>query len=257
MPGSLQDAQIEDRILAAQDCPQQGQGSKGSTTSSAWRLAGPPNLGAFAKGAGQGLRPAAGGTCFLPSYCNTPRVSVLDKAGFDRLLNELCKRLTAECRAGRTYQDSDEFEDRVRQAIQELLTEFKIMVDRDPHPYGFPDIALGEFGVEVKFTVDDTWRTVANSVFERHRAKGVKHIYVVMAKMGGTPEVKWGRYESSVMHVRTSHVPRFEIEIGTTDPLFKTFGIDHPDFCKLSDQKSMEHVWAYAPGSLCEGEAGS
>jgi len=181
-------------------------------------------------------------------------VSVLDKAGFDRLLNELCKRLTAECRAGRTYQDSDEFEDRVRQAIQELLTEFKIMVDRDPHPYGFPDIALGEFGVEVKFTVDDTWRTVANSVFERHRAKGVKHIYVVMAKMGGKPEVKWGRYDSSVMHVRTSHVPRFEIEIGTTDPLFAKFGITYEQFSAMPEADRMMYIRKYARDRLKPGE---
>ena len=35
----------------------------------------------------------------------------------------------------------------------------------------------------------------------------------IFGKMGGTPDIKWARYEECVMHVRTSHVPRFELEI--------------------------------------------
>jgi hypothetical protein len=30
---------------------------------------------------------------------------------------------------------------------------------------------------------------------------------------GGKPEVRWGDYEKSVVHVRTSHLPRFEVEL--------------------------------------------
>ena len=127
-------------------------------------------------------------------------------------------------------------------------------MDRDPHPYGFPDIALGQFGVEVKFTIDDTWRTVANSVFERHRAKGVKYVYVVMAKMGGKPEVKWGRYEASVMHVRTSHVPRFEIELGTTDTLFAKFGITYKQFSEPPADGRMKYLRDHARVRLKRGE---
>lgn len=49
----------------------------------------------------------------------------------------------------------------------------------------FPDIAMGEYGVEVKFTLNDTWRSIANSVLETQRIDEVKHIYVVFGKMGG------------------------------------------------------------------------
>lgn len=146
---------------------------------------------------------------------------------FEKLLGELCDRLTDECRSGRTYDASKPFENRVRQVIKTLLGRFKIPVDFSPHPYGFPDIVLGQFGIEVKFTVHDTWRSVANSVFDSFRSKDVKHIYIVFGKMGGEPGVRWGRYEESVMHVRTSHVPRFEVEIGTTRPLFPKFGITY------------------------------
>src|ERR1017187_6629158 len=114
---------------------------------------------------------------------------------FENLLGELCARLTEECKSGRMYNQSKPFENRVREVIKTLLEKFKIPVDFSPHPYGFPDIVLGQFGVEVKFTTNDTWRSVANSVFESFRSKDVKHIYVVFGKMGGAPEVRWGRYE--------------------------------------------------------------
>jgi hypothetical protein len=72
--------------------------------------------------------------------------------------------------------------------------------------------------------------------------------------MGGTPEVRWGKYEDVVMHVRTSHVPRFEIEMGTSDPLFRKFGMTYGDFQKLDMQDKMSHIRAYARGRLREGE---
>jgi hypothetical protein len=46
--------------------------------------------------------------------------------------------------------------------IEQIYSEIKI--DFNPHPQAFPDIAVGNFGVEVKFTLSDTWRSVANSV---------------------------------------------------------------------------------------------
>ena len=173
---------------------------------------------------------------------------------FEQLLGELCKRLTNECRTGHTYDHSKSFENRVREVIRSLLAQYKIPVDFSPHPYGFPDIVLGQFGVEVKFTTGDTWRSVANSVFESFRSKKVKHIYVVFGKMGGEPEVRWGRYEECVMHVRTSHVPRFEVDLEAEESLFHKFGITYNQFCELSLHDRMEHIRKYARSRLKKGE---
>jgi len=180
--------------------------------------------------------------------------SGLKATEFEELLNELCRRLTDECRKGKAFDQSKSFENRVRQVIGTLLRQFKIPVDFSPHPYGFPDVVLGEFGVEVKFTTNDTWRSVANSVFEGFRCKEVKHIYVVFGKMGGKPEVRWGRYEECVMHVRTSHVPRFEVEIGTTRPLFPKLGITYDQFSALSEDERMTYIRTYARDRLKPGE---
>lgn len=173
---------------------------------------------------------------------------------FEKLLGELCARLTDECRSGRAYDASKPFENRVREVTKALLEKFKIPVDPTPHPYGFPDIVLEEFGIEVKFTTGDTWRSVANSVFETFRDKDVKHIYVVFGKMGGKPEVRWGRYEECVMHVRTSHVPRFEVDLDAKESLFKKFGITYDQFCQLSLHERMEHIRNYARARLKKGE---
>jgi len=135
------------------------------------------------------------------------------------------------------------------------MSQFGLAVDFDPHPYAFPDIVLGKLGVEVKFSTNDTWRSVANSVFESTRDASVEQIYVVFGKMGGEPAVAWGRYEECVIHVRTSHVPRFEVELPPQrESLFKTFGIAYADFCKLSEHERMEHVRKYARGRLKKGE---
>ena len=127
-------------------------------------------------------------------------------------------------------------------------------IDFSPHPHQFPDIILGAYGIEVKFTKGDNWRSVANSVFEGTRDPAVIDIYVVYGKLGGQPEVKWARYDESVIHVRTSHVPRFEIEIESDRSLFKTMDISYADFCRLSTEDRMTHIRKYARSRLRPGE---
>ena len=89
------------------------------------------------------------------------------------------------------------------------------------------------------------------SVLETQRINEVKHIYIVFGKMGGLPEVRWGEYEQSVIHVRTSHVPRFEVELPSDkavvkESLFTQMGICYDDFRKLEMQEKMKYIRAYA-----------
>lgn len=170
---------------------------------------------------------------------------------FESLLDRCCEILTAEARSA-GFVSSKKFEDRVRQVLAELTDEDPtIEIDFNSPAQAFPDIAMGEYGVEVKYTTADTWRSIANSVLETQRVEGVRYIYIVFGKMGGTPEVRWGEYEESVVHVRTSHVPRFEVEIAS-DPanaresLFQQMGIHYDDFRKLDMSEKMKYIRAYA-----------
>lgn len=168
-------------------------------------------------------------------------------------LDELCNILRAEAWSSK-FKSSPEFESRVREVIATLLEDLGVEVDFEPHPHVFPDIVLGDWGIEVKFTEKDTWRSVANSVFESTKSPDVKDVYVVFGKMGGEPDVKWARYGDCVMHVRTSHVPRFELDISTSESLFQKIGIPYEEFTGLDDHQKMRHIRDYARGRLKQGE---
>jgi hypothetical protein len=170
---------------------------------------------------------------------------------FEAVLDSCCAILINDARIT-AFKSSPQFENRVREVLRDLTSnDTSFAIDFSPHPQAFPDIAMGEFGVEVKFTLNDTWRSVANSVLETQRIETVKKIYIIFGKMGGTPEVRWGNYEQSVVHVRTSHVPRFEVELPSEkaaikQSLFEEMGVRYDDFRKLPMQEKMRYIRAYA-----------
>lgn len=173
---------------------------------------------------------------------------------FQKILDIVCAKLTKEAR-NETFKAAGQFEYRVREVLQETLpVDSPVEINFKPHPQAFPDIAVGSFGVEVKFTLNDTWRSVANSVLETNRIESVKRVYLVFGKMGGVPEVRWGDYEQSVIHVRTSHVPRFEVELFANRSLFELMGVSYDEFRLLPMEEKMRLIRAYARSRLQKGE---
>lgn len=177
----------------------------------------------------------------------------MDSRNFESLLEKVAQRLTLEAKSN-PFKDSKAFENSVRAMLVDLGSEFTKNLNLEPPAQVFPDIVVGNYGIEVKFTTNDTWRSVANSVFEGTRNRDVSQVYLIFGKMGGAPEVKWGKYADSVMHVRTSHVPRFEVEIGTDNSLFRKMGLTYDQFCGLSIEEKMGHIRKYARGRLKKGE---
>ena len=187
------------------------------------------------------------------------------------LLDLVCQQLTVEARET-GFTRALEFETRVREVTQEIANQvdkelscpqfmaikddfpYTINVDMNPPAQSFPDIVLGNVGIEVKFTEADTWRCIANSVLETNKVQSVKHICVVYCKMGGIPEVRYDDWEKAVMHVRTSHVPRFELEIGSQHSLFDTMGITYDDFSSIGMREKMSYIRNYARSRLKQGE---
>jgi hypothetical protein len=173
---------------------------------------------------------------------------------FEQILETACTKLTDEARR-KIFPSSQIFEKRVREVLCDSTNKYpEIEIDFNPHPQAFPDIAVSNFGVEVKFTLNDTWRSVANSVLETNRIESVEKVYLIFGKMGGMPEVKWDDYEKSVIHVRTSHVPRFEVEIAAEHSLFKLMGITYDAFRVLPMEEKMHYIREYARSRLQKGE---
>lgn len=195
----------------------------------------------------------------------------MKKELFYGLLNLICIRLTNEARTV-GFKKALDFENRVRTIAQEIsdtldksiehplrkqfCDEFplNLNVDMNPPAQAFPDIVIGNVGIEVKFTEADTWRCIANSVLETNKVQSVEHICVVYCKMGGIPEVRYDSWENAVMHVRTSHVPRFELEIGASRSLFSIMGISYENFSSLGMEEKMVYIRKYARSRLKEGE---
>ena len=178
----------------------------------------------------------------------------MNQDDFEHILDDVCAKLTDEANCV-AFKSAGNFEQRVREVLQETIqSDASITINFTPHPQAFPDIAVGRFGVEVKFSLNDTWRSVANSVLETNRIESVEKVYLVFGKMGGKPEVRWGDYEQSVIHVRTSHVPRFEVELFASRSLFQLMGIGYDDFRALKMEDKMHHIRAYARSRLQKGE---
>lgn len=171
---------------------------------------------------------------------------------FEAILNQTITILNRKIRNEGAFTTSKEFEN----AVRETLLSQGLQINLTPPLQEFPDIVIGEYGIEVKFTENNTWRSIANSISEGNKAESVLYIYLVYGKMGGTPEVRWGKYEDCVIHVRTSHVPRFEVEMGANPSkrLFENFGISYAQFSKLPIDIKMEYVRRYARSRLKKGE---
>ncbi len=78
----------------------------------------------------------------------------------------------------------------------------------------FPDIIAKKFyGVEVKTTKQDHWKTTGNSVLEGTRIDGVERIYMLFAKLASPIEFRCRPYEEVLSEVVVTHSPRYLIDM--------------------------------------------
>lgn len=174
---------------------------------------------------------------------------------FEQVLDRVVEILTENIRSSTLYHGPDAFEQGVLDMLKVVAKDSGFAVSPTFHRQAFPDIRVNGFGVEVKYTKRDTWLAVGNSIFEGMRDPNVRHIYVVLGKIGGTPEVRWGRYEDSITHVRVSNSPRFVIELsGSQSALFSHMSVTYDEFATLDDQAKMRHVREYSRHRLKDGE---
>ena len=182
-------------------------------------------------------------------------MSILTPKDFEDLLDRAVGILTENLRSSRLYHGPNEFQQHVLDMLKVVALDSSVEIAPSFHPHAFPDIVANGFGIEVKYTKQNTWTAVGNSIFEGMRDRTVDSVYVIFGKVGGDPEVRWRRYNDCVTHVRVSHAPRFVIEMeGEREPLFEHMGIAYDDFAKLDDDEKMRHVRDYSRNRLEVGE---
>jgi hypothetical protein len=78
----------------------------------------------------------------------------------------------------------------------------------------FPDIVAKKFyGIEVKTTTQNHWKTTGNSIMESTRVEDVERIFMLFGKLGKPIEFKCRAYEECLSEVVVTHSPRYLIDM--------------------------------------------
>ncbi|MCA0447854.1 MAG: hypothetical protein LCH54_16670 [Bacteroidetes bacterium] len=78
----------------------------------------------------------------------------------------------------------------------------------------FPDIVAKKYyGVEVKTTTQNHWKTTGNSVLESTRVDNVERIFMLFAKLASPIEFRCRPYEEVLSEVVVTHSPRYLIDM--------------------------------------------
>lgn len=78
----------------------------------------------------------------------------------------------------------------------------------------FPDIiAKKYYGIEVKSTTQNHWKTTGNSVLESTRVEGIERIYMLFGKLMAPIEFRCRPYEECLSEVVVTHSPRYLIDM--------------------------------------------
>ena len=78
----------------------------------------------------------------------------------------------------------------------------------------FPDIiAKKYYGIEVKTTTQNHWKTTGNSILETTRVENIERIFMLFAKLANPIEFKCRPYEECLSEVVVTHSPRYMIDM--------------------------------------------
>lgn len=103
----------------------------------------------------------------------------------------------------------------------------------------FPDIVAARYyGVEVKSTKEDHWRSTGSSILETTRITDVSRIYMTFGKLGGAyPEFLSKPYEQCLYDIAVTHMPRYLINmrLENGETIFEKMNISYDELREMDD----------------------
>ncbi|HIH11290.1 TPA: hypothetical protein HA241_03810 [Candidatus Woesearchaeota archaeon] len=152
-------------------------------------------------------------------------------AAFESLLNSGINVIQSEAaKSSKRFrgQSSSDFEKEVYSSllISAKNTEFEGTIQLVTG-HRFPDIVVKQYyGVEVKITKQDHWRSTGNSVLETTRIEGVEKIYLFFGKLITPPQFKFRKYEECLYNIAVTHSPRYliDMELNEGNTIFDKMG---------------------------------
>ena len=112
--------------------------------------------------------------------------------------------------------------------------------------HSFPDIVAARYwGVEVKSTRRNQWRTTGNSVLETTRVGDVSHIYLLFGKLHAPIGFRYRSYEQCLYGIAVTHSPRYLVDMDTPtgDSIFDLMNISYDEIRHL--EKPIQAIIRY------------
>lgn len=119
----------------------------------------------------------------------------------------------------------------------------------------FPDIiACNYYGVEVKTSKSNQWKSIGNSVAEGTRVKGVERIFMLFGKMNDPVDFMCKPYEECLSKVVVTHSPRYLIDmrLNRGETFFDMINIPYDTLRK--QENPTETILDYYRGNLKAGQ---
>ncbi len=94
----------------------------------------------------------------------------------------------------------------------------------------FPDIVADRlYGVEVKSTNKNHWKSIGSSILESTRDQNVERIFLTFGKLGAPVAFRSRPYEECLSGISVTHYPRYQIdmELGAGETIFDKMGIPY------------------------------
>lgn len=163
-------------------------------------------------------------------------------AAFESLLNGGINLIRSEAeKSSKRFsgQSSSDFEEEVYSSllISAKNTEFEGTIQLVTG-HRFPDIVAKQYyGVEVKITKQDHWRSTGNSVLETTRIEGVERIYLFFGKLIAPPQFKFRKYEECLYDIAVTHSPRYliDMELNKGNTIFDKMGTEYEVLRNIDD----------------------
>ena len=124
----------------------------------------------------------------------------------------------------------------------------------------FPDIQAGVYyGVEVKTTKGNKWKSVGSSIVESTRIKEVSMIYMLFGKLGGEfAEFRCKPYEDCLDNISLTHQPRYQIDMELEEKqqatIFQKMKTDYNAFRLYDEKEKIQKVRQYFRSTAKEGK---
>lgn len=120
----------------------------------------------------------------------------------------------------------------------------------------FPDIiAHGFYGVEVKSTNKNHWRSIGSSILESTRDPHVERIFLTFGKLAKPVTFLSRPYEECLAGISVTHYPRYQIDmmLPKGETIFDKLGLSYDELRNLANP--ITPVAKYYKGKLKPGES--